>query len=443
MPRTGYKCDKYLSINPDKWQPFEPGDIITGQVHNEKQIKGGVASVTLRLVGRAKTKMAVKMKHGSSFYRNRFNFFDDSHAFWTLFEDTQPNCAESPQFWQFKAQIPRTASPLAIAGDDKKITSFQPIDSGIVAESVIPDIFYYTKTNSWSGTTLSCYVEYYLEAELRTPKKKCYTATLPLVIYSPASHGPLGTLDFGFQSTSDPFSVRQKPRAFWSMSKDDGLACHIDIDSPTRLQLGSRIPLRFRVTLPERTADFDSCAPTVQVRLDSLKLTIKSVTAGICKGTFSPKKEAMTEKYVVESKLLLPSEMEPIFIPTVPAAQPLDVGELLDLVLQDDGITVQGSRKGKAFKPKLSPDLTTFCITHTHQLIWDLRMEICGTSKFHKTQITTNVQVEGPNRQTMEQNIAQLTEEERNAKFKAVGTGAELGLEALNVTGEIIQAFAS
>ncbi|KAJ3499176.1 hypothetical protein NLG97_g533 [Lecanicillium saksenae] len=441
MPRTGYKSDKYLTINPDKWQAFEPGDVISGRVQNEKQIKGGVASVTVRLVGRAKTKIAVKMEHGSSFYRNRFNFFDESEASWVLFEDSGPSDANSPNSWQFKAQIPRTMSPSAIAADGKSTTSFLPLDSQTVAQSVIPDIFHYTKTGSWSGTTLACYVEYYMVAELRTPKNKCYTATLPLVIYSPASPGPLSAFDFGFQLTSDPFSVCQKPKAFWNRSKDAGQACHLEIYYPTRLQLGSKMPLQLRVAQAKPEFDSDSCAPDLQIRLDSLKVTIKSVTTGICKGTFSPKKMAMTEKYVVESKSLLPSEMESIFIPTAQGVQPLDLGELLELMLEHDGITIKGARKGKEFKPSLSPDLTTFCITHAHQLIWDLRVEICGTSQFHKTQVTSNVQIDGPSRQTMEQNISQLTDEERKAKFKAAGTAAELGLEVLNVTKEIIEAF--
>lgn len=413
--------------------------------------------MTLRLVGRAKTKMTVKMQHGSSVFRNRFSFFDAPESSWTLFEDTQPNCTDTPQSWHFKAQIPRTCSPSAIAADTThhQSLSFLPLNHQAVADLTIPDVFHYTKQSSWSGTTLFCYVEYYLEAELRTPKSKIYTATLPLLVYSPISQDAMQVSSINFQTTLNPFFVRMLPptmegappsfkpksKAFWTRSKLDEVQYCLHIYCPTRLQLGSRIPLLLHVAPSEATTDSAAHAPPLKIRLDSLKLTIKSTTIGICKGTWSPKKETMTQKYVIESKFLMPTEGEPVHIPAAQGARSLDLGELLDLVLQDDGVAILGSKKHKAFKPKLAPDLATFCITHTHELVWDLRIEVCGSSQFHKTQVSTGFQLCGPSRQTMDQAISELGDEERQAKFKAVATGASLGLEALSVTSDIIQAF--
>lgn len=462
MPRTGYKCNEKLSIKPDEWRPLAPGSVITGTVCNDKLVKG-VASVKIRLVGRAKAKIAIKWKHGSSFYRNSFPFFDASACSWILFEDEDGvQQASSDDFiaqsWPFRVQIPTTVSPSAIASDIKPEMSFLPLDSYAVSQTALPDVFHYTSTNAWTNTTLTCFVEYYLEAQLCTSNNKTWTSTLPLLIYSPKSQGPLRDGDFMFQLQLDPIALpllpstsvslgAPQPRAksaFWSRSKAATPTYTLEISCPTRLQLGCRIPLLLRALPIAELARESATLPAAPLlRLDSIKLTIKSTTEGIRSGTFSPKIEEMSQKYTVHAKEFLPPGREPLHVPAALDVTPLDLGDALDLVLYEDGVAVAGKKITKAFKPKLAPDLRTFCIRHTHQLIWELRVTIVGTGKIHRAKITTDVQIEGPSKQTVEQAIAELTHEERKARFKAVMTGTNLSLEGLIVVSEILQAFTS
>lgn len=136
-----------------------------------------------------------------------------------------------------------------------------------------------------------------------------------------------------------------------------------------------------------------------------------------------------------------PAKVQDVCVPTENGTGPVDVGKALGLVLYDDDIKYGGGKRHQRFSPKLSPDMTTYCIKHTHRMTWEVRVTELDSGKSHRVQVSPAVGIEGPSRQTMEQAIADLTEEGKRARFKAVMKGAGLGLEGLNAIAEIVQAF--
>lgn len=457
MPRTGYKSNDHLSIELDRWQGFAPGDFIAGRITRKALLSDAKATVTLRLRGRAKCKVSIKMQHGSANYRNRFDFFDDSNCAWTLFEGPLAITSKSgPQSWQFKAQIPTRPSAASVAAGGKPDTCFLPLTEAAVRDQALPDVFYYKGTNFWSSTTMFGYVEYYLTAELVPSKGSSRTATLPLFVRTPMPKSLATATDFVLRKDSLPFSIPHpnmanekrgfgaKTKALFGGSSRPELKLALCVEYPTHLQLGSRVPLCLRVLSSDDCVAFSADNQPLQCQLTSFNLTLNSTTAVICPGTMSVKRPTRTVKYEFSPKSsLLSATDKPIFLPLGASSESLDIGEMLQIVLEDDGISLMGQRHRKRFSPKLVPDMKTYCITHTHTLHWELEFSILGQSQQKKMKGQASITLLSSDRGQVERAMADLSDDERQAIFKAVIVGTETGLEALDLVSEIVQAFAS
>jgi hypothetical protein len=117
MPQTRPKATLGLAIQLDPKQiTYTPGDTIFGRVVRKVHTVGPRAWVTIRLYGRAKSKMTVHKNHGnyqsSKHYRGRFNFFSPNETCQKLFDGSvhiPPN--GDPQEWPFALTIPTNPSP--------------------------------------------------------------------------------------------------------------------------------------------------------------------------------------------------------------------------------------------------------------------------------------------------------------------------------------------
>lgn len=451
MPRTGYKSNNALSIELDRWQTFTPGDVISGMVQRTAPLVDNNTTVTLRLFGRAKSKITVKHQHGSSNYRNRFNFFDDSSA-WTLFEGPLQVSGDT-QSWRFEAQIPIKPAASALAATKNPDTSFLPLDPQNIEGSTIPSVFYYKGANFWSSTTVIAHVEYYLEAELKPSKGSSCNATLPLFVYTPGSYLSAKDTRFDMVPISEclelppslvapnAHGLGAKKKSFFSRSKVPEFRFNVNVGHPAQVQLGNEITFFIGVVPLGEDADITEQKPSLTFRLEAFELTLKSTTNAVCPGTFSPKRVAVMEKYTSSTKDVLKNLGDAISLPFGLDCKPLNIGNVLQLVLENDGIYVAGQRIGKAFKPQLAPDFTTFCISHTHQISWELRVEVCG--KIRKIAGEASVQLLGPSREKIEATMSELSDDEKKERLKLIMGATETGIEGLTVISDIVQAFAS
>lgn len=79
MPQAGRTTGPNLDIHLDTiGRPYQPGDVITGQVVRRAHAVSPQASVTIQLLGRAKSKIVITRYNGNnttqSYYRSRYNF---------------------------------------------------------------------------------------------------------------------------------------------------------------------------------------------------------------------------------------------------------------------------------------------------------------------------------------------------------------------------------
>lgn len=450
MPRTGYKSNDNLGIELDRWQAFAPGNVVAGTVTRAAPLASQQAILTLRLFGRAKAKIAVKQQHGSSYYRNRFNFFDDCNTTWTLFDGALDVVAGGPQAWHFAAQLPTAASASALSETRKPDTSLLPLDPQTVSQELLPDAFYYKGSNVWSSTTLLGYVEYYLEATLSTAKGKSWTATVPLWVSSPEYTSLSKEDGFALCSSAEQIALSPTlfvPKAeqatlirrksmFGSKIKDVGF--NVTTGCPSRLQLGCRIPFFVSVTASNEDADTISKYPHLKFRVEEFSMTIKSTTTVVCPATFSPKRVSKTEKYNIDCSKLLQNRAEPILLSPGAYSKSLNLGDLLGLELQADGVLIAGEKHGKPFKPPLAADFTTYCLSHTSQLSWELRLSAFGLNKTKKVYGEIPIRVLRTNQEQVTKAMEELSDNQRKEMFMAAG---EFGLEALGLATDIASAF--
>ncbi|KAG8164465.1 hypothetical protein KVR01_006383 [Diaporthe batatas] len=319
MPQAGQTTGPHLDIHLDGiGRPYQPGDIITGRVVRRTHAVSPQASVTIQLLGRAKTKIVVRRNNGNntthSYYRNRFNFFDAGYMHTKQQLHQGPihvPSSSSPAAWEFALEIPTRASPRAVASELRDPeASYQPVDPGSIAQAPLPSSF--ATEGRHHNTRFEAYVEYHLEAALVQQGASSHhssrhsdltTATLPLHIRA-APVVPYPLTDFGLSRRSAPLaaasyrlvpgmedaqlSFKQKSKKFFGSSSVPAFGFTLLYDCPSVIQLDNPapIPLRMRaVPDARRTSEVLRGVP-VPVLLTSLEMVLKADTNVIAPGTW-------------------------------------------------------------------------------------------------------------------------------------------------------------
>ncbi len=461
MPRTGVRTGNDLAIELANWQSYEPGDVVIGTITRREQLVSPGARLIVRLQGRAKSKMIVKHQHGSSTYRGRFNFFDRNDTASTIFSgplDIPPGKARS---WDFAITIPTSATAVTVMGDNKETHSYLSLKKEQIETRPLPDIFYYKGSNFWSSTTFFGYVEYYLEAELisTTDKKKITTvATLPLFIRKPSTAAPLSANEFSFHKSSSTFQARsyrldpdmragdlsftQKARTAFGSSKVPVLEYAVDVACPTKIQMGTPIPFQIRV-LPNLDSSTKNLQNTpASFRLRSLSLTLKATTAVRCSGTFSSHDQDHTEEHNFQLKNIFARLSKPVTLPAQPGDEYLDVGTMLQVLLEERCASALGTQTSSEFQKRICPSFTTYNVKHTHQLKWEMDVQVVGVEEWEHVGGETDVVVVAPSQQQMKQEMEDLEGTEKKKRYKELLEAAEIGIEGISLTMEIISAIA-
>jgi hypothetical protein len=461
MPRTGLQAGPGLSIELASWHVYEPGDVVIGNIVRTEQLVAPDARLTIRLHGRSKSKMVVKHQHGSSIYRGRFNFFGQEDAACAVFQGPIhiPPQGEAHS-WPFAIPIPTRANAAVVANDNKEKYSYLSLQKDKIDAQPLPAIFYYKGTNFWSSTTFFGYVEYYLEAELvATSNGKTTTtiATLPLFINTPSTPKPLPAKDFPFQTKTDTYSARsyrlipnmqrvdlslkQKARAAFGSPKVPELRFTVDVACPQKVQLGTPVPFLVRV-LPDLEASTKILESTsITFTLKSFHLKLQATTTVLCRGTFSSHDQSRTEDYKFELDTVFSKLSRPVILPSAPGFEHMDVGTFLQIVLDETSASALGLQTSAEFEKRVYPNLMTYNIQHTHRLRWELAVQVSGLDKWETMAGETEVEVIAPSQMQMRQKMKDLEGMEMKSKYKEWLEGAEIAIEGLTKTIEIVSAF--
>ncbi|ROW13594.1 hypothetical protein VPNG_04603 [Cytospora leucostoma] len=311
MPPSQHKVGPELDIQLDNiGRPYKPGDVITGRVLRRAQTVSPRATVTIQLLGRAKTKIVVTRHTGQSttqsYYRSRFNFFEDAQTRRQLHDGPiHVTSGGSPEIWEFAINVPLTPSPLAIrAHNPKPESSFLSLIANDIASYPLPSSF--ATEGRKLHTRFEGYVEYHLEASLLqqgSHHEKAITATLPIQLRTPSMPYPL--VNFDLQQHAWPCTVsayrlvpgmenaelsfKQKSQQFFRSSKVPKFAFTVWTSCPGVIQLGNPTPIPFLVRIvpdKKRTSEVLHDVPET-ARVNALDFVIKADTTVIAPGTFT------------------------------------------------------------------------------------------------------------------------------------------------------------
>ncbi|KAJ4424713.1 hypothetical protein N0V82_000641 [Gnomoniopsis sp. IMI 355080] len=450
MPSAAYKAGPELRIELDNvggpQLPCQPGDVMRGRIIRSVPGVSPRTTISIRLLGRAKTKIVVTRHNGQSssrsVYRNRYNFFNTTQT--RQFVHDGPLHITSggggePLSWPFAIDVPLHPLPAAIKSEgnnpDACFLSLQPED---IASAPLPASFF--ASGRHMNTKFETYVEYHLEAELLDSGShgKAVTAVLPIQIRArPSMTYPLSNFDMqrrvlqGQISTyhlvpgmeNAELSLKQKTKQFMGSSKVPTFGFKIQVEWPAIIQLENPTPIPFTMRIvPDRGRTSEVLHDVAQtVVLNSLELVLKAHTSTLAPTHWSTKHAQDTLKHHISLPVVAlgkatnppidndPSTREGGESSTAAQRKPfgivlpsrwetgketaLDIGTAMNLRLFSTHATAMGQLIGRTSQGgSIYPTFTTYCIRHSATLKWKAVMEIAGqTEKFEAEQALTIV----------------------------------------------------
>ncbi|KAG9497997.1 hypothetical protein J7337_010873 [Fusarium musae] len=372
MPQTPVKKGPELTIHLDRPDStYIPGEVITGHISRKAHIVASSATISISLHARSKSRMVARRGHLTSTYRGRFDLVPSTEYSKTVFEGPV-HIAEHDveQRWPFSIRLPNCvdgSAPQSLAGPDQTYLTTD------VSEQPLPPTFLIERYDYMSG--MSAFVEYYLQAELKTASRGSGTAEaiLPfrMLFINPE---PL-------PAHIDLHTTRQT----LAFQGENPLVASVEVQTPTTLQIEAPDPMPFLIlAVPPEGVDLEKQKPGLpSVHITRIFMKIVAKTEIKCpkgKNVHETDGEARVTLHAEDAfnqyddELYIPwqrpaidsqlqgtgsgSEMRP--------SERLDIGAQLNLRLQRS--------------KDLYPSFQTFNIRHTHRVQWEMTVEAAGKS---------------------------------------------------------------
>lgn len=406
MPQAHTQSSAELAIQLEGNSKFNsPGDTIIGRVIRREHTVTPKAVVTIKLFGRAKSKVTEHANNSWDAHRGCFNLFPERGIFEKVFEGPVHIPPDGgPEAWPFALTIPMAPSPRSVTAGNSKEYSYLPLDNETIAGSSLPATF----TCYGSSSDIEAFVEYYLEAEYvqethsahslsrsSLPHRSTSKATLLILLRGDSTPYPLE--DFGLRKRIYPGSIKsqhlvpgmetaklsfhQQMRQVLGSPKVPEFGFNAHIEYPGVIQLQNPNPIPFKLWIVpnrERTSDIlEDIQYTLAIT--SLTMTIIENTSVICYGSFSIPHygdDAVDHKFAAKKTILgLPDSFD---IQSGLDTKALDLGASLQLTVFSNHARVRGKALGGF--PTLRPSFITYNIKHSHQLRWEMDLELAGES---------------------------------------------------------------
>ncbi|KAJ6110708.1 hypothetical protein N7486_002943 [Penicillium sp. IBT 16267x] len=280
--------------------------------------------------------------------------------------------------------------------------SFVPFDKDHPAYHVLPGSL---RTFCDGYTSKSeAVVEYGLHARLyyvRGGSKKIHYATVPIALRHALDttlettdqlHISKGALSYPTKVRSQrllpgmenaELSFRQKTKKFFGSSKVPEFWFEIFMASPPVVQFNNPEPLPIRLsiaTLNGRTSRSIEDIPQ-RIQINYMKIRIKSWTTVIAPGNLSSRAHTDRQDFDVDfhfEDVFKNLENPLVIYSSGKANEPINLGNMFQLVLRKDGLYTNGKRCSWTLTRDLSPDLSTFAIRHTHQFDYRINLTVAG-----------------------------------------------------------------
>lgn len=400
------KNDLRLDIAaPSSWQ-YSPGDTIIGNVVRQSPIVSPNATVKIWLTGIMRVRILRDLGTGSN---DRWGEKDAYVDKWTLIDSTEefifngplhhPENNEHPVAWSFSASIPSKPKGQITQGHLPQAT-FLPFDKDHEAFHVLPGSLR-TTCDGYSSKS-EALVEYRLHAQLnyeRSGSRRVEYATAPITLrhasrildLKPSENGGLSSptkvqshrLIPGREATE--LSFRQKTKKFFGSSKAPEFWFEVLMKSPPVVQFDNPTPLPVVLSIATlrgegRTSSaIEEIAQRIQINY--VKIRIQSWTTVIASGNLTSRAHTDKQSFDVDfhSEDLFKNLESPLVVHSYGKAnEPIDLGNMFQLVLRRDGLYSNGKRCSWTLTSTVFPDLLTFAIKHTHKIEYRINLTVAG-----------------------------------------------------------------
>lgn len=414
MPRAKETGNADLRIDlksPPGWT-FAPGDTAIGTVLRRSHIVAPNATVKLSLVGHVRTKITPNSGSSRGYYRGHWYLFSTTTT-QVLFEGplhvpNESGGGKDESSWSFSLPIPMKPADSALGGHYME-EGFLPQDEFGLAHHTLPGTFV-TSNNDWNHSSEG-YVEYYLEARLQYQRGGRYEldrATVPITmrpqppIVFPDYDLQRRKIDKIFQSQRlvpgkecTDLTFRQNMQRFLGSSKVPRAHYSVEIGLPRVIQLDNQspIPLTLNIVLPTSSTGIQNAG--LKVRLNWVKMSIKSTTTLLAPRDFS--RLTKRDTHSVNHHLNLERAFRDLKAPieySIDNARnnvPVNIGGMFQLTLRSNGLKAGNRRLASVSYPYIQPDLVTYNIRHSHRLETEVSLTITG--ECHTIPVSNDVMI--------------------------------------------------
>lgn len=383
---------------------FQAGDTIIGKVMRRQHIVAPECQITIRLLGRAKTKIVVTRSNGNGgtrhdTYRSRYNFFGHNapETSQVIFSGPLHVAADQgePAEFPFAVTIPTT--PSAHLSREAERNSFLPTDPDSVAMQSLPPT-YASYHHHKEG-----YVEYWLEAQLNPgpgTNNKAVTpaqSTQPILLGAPRTMEPIQKMVKTVSSERHSITsyklipgmeeaeltFKQKSKQFFHTSSVPSLSYTIQMGLPVVLQLQPHdtLPLTLHLTPTTEATSPEVRKTTQKATINYINVHLKNYTLIRAGEHFlgGPRESSMSDTVDLHFEKALQSLPNPMIVDIDPNSHRIDLGALFDLRLTESGL-YSGSEKLSSvwLGPPITPSFTTYNMTASHGLKVSISVTVCG-----------------------------------------------------------------
>ncbi|KAJ5131965.1 hypothetical protein N7448_006123 [Penicillium atrosanguineum] len=387
-------CTLKISLAAPQGWSYIAGDAVIGIVSRHAPTVTSEATVKLALRGRVKTQ--VTKGSGAPYDRHQEGpiykqlLLPEQH---TLFQGPLhiPDNNDSV-YWPFEIRMSPYSQDSEFQFNGDLLPSWEEI-----ASSRLPGTFC-----SVGSSSSACWVEYYLEAEMRYVERgeqKVYTSTCPVQV----RHSPDTIFTgFGRQRRTLNRSIRgqqllsvvhheersfvRRTREFFIHPSNSAPELHykVEVYAPATVQLGnlSNIPYKLKFELLPQTSNALR-GIELKVLFNSAKFVIRSetrVTAGTSVHSPSSIHCSLVDLGLEEAFRRL--DAFPLMIPLTDKSQTLNLGKMLQLTLHASGL--KAGEKDVAATGHITPTFSTHTLRHLNTLQAEFSVTVAGyTTRLH------------------------------------------------------------
>ncbi|OAR00266.1 hypothetical protein LLEC1_03406 [Akanthomyces lecanii] len=409
--------DLSIALAGSSKRVFRAGDTIVGKVVRRQHIVVPDCRVTIRLVGRAKTKIVETKSTGNGgtrheTHRSRYNFFG-YHALDTsqvIHSGPLHVAAEQADAAQFPFAVTIPTHPSQQLSRESDPNSFLPTDVASVATQLLPPSYSSCHARSEG------YVEYWLEAQLTpgpgTNNKAVNPAqsTQPILLGAPPTLEPAPRMVKTCGSPSHSITsyklipemdqveltLKQMSKQFFHASSVPALSYSIHMGLPVAMQLQAHecIPLTLRLSPTSSGTSNDVRKVTQKATINHISVHLKKYTVIRAGEHFfgGPRERSMSDSYDLHFGRALNSLPAPMVVDLDPDGDRIDLGALFDIRLSELGFCSGDARLATHwYAPPITPSFTTYNMKVTHALKVNITVTVCGKEHSDTFRVDTRI----------------------------------------------------